>query len=99
MAALTHDFDPDFLRRPWKLWATAVMLAGFGGIGSIWLALDGHKVKMQEMVYAERQALLTRLGEETTALQSQIAAQQAQAAAIEDRLAHARRELSEGHRQ
>jgi chromosome segregation ATPase len=96
MAVPSHDFDPGLLPRPsWKLRAAAVMLAGFGGVGSIWLALDGQKVKTQEAVYVERQAFLTRLGAETAAMQARIEEQRAQAAAAEDRLTQARRALAD----
>ena len=96
MAILPNNFDPGLLPRPtWKLRAAAVLLAALGGFGSLWLALDGQKVKMQEVVYGERQALLARLADESSALQTRIEERRTQATAAEDRLAHARRGLAE----
>jgi chromosome segregation ATPase len=99
MTVLLPNFDPSLLPRPtWKLRAAALVLAGFGGVGSIWLALDGQRVKSQEAAYIERKALLARLGEESAGLQAKIEAQRAQVAADEDRLKQARQGLAEVER-
>src|SRR5690348_12444625 len=70
-----------------KLRLAAVALAVIGAGSAVWLALEGQKVRMQQALFAERQARFEILGVEIAATEARLKSRTADLAVLQADLA------------